>query len=118
MALFTGASPRTTGVWYDDVWDWTYYSPGSDCKGPAGAEVQFAENIDYNSSLLFSGGIDPANVPMAIVNEQCVSVYPHSRLLVNTVFEVVHGAGYQTAYVDKHPAYDLVRGPSGTGLTV
>lgn len=25
--------------------------------------------------------------------------------------------GLQTAYTDKHPAYDLVRGPSGTGLT-
>lgn len=39
------------------------------------------------------------------------------RLRVNTAFEVVRAAGYQTAYTDKHPAYDLVRGPSGTGLS-
>lgn len=44
-------------------------------------------------------------------------MYPHQRLEVNTVFEVVRAAGLQTAYTDKHPAYDLVRGPSGTGLT-
>jgi len=37
---------------------------------------------------------------------------------VNTIFELVHEAGKKTAYVDKHPAYDLVRGPSGKGLTV
>jgi hypothetical protein len=29
----------------------------------------------------------------------------------------VHGNGLETAYTDKHPAYDLARGPSGTGLT-
>jgi len=45
-------------------------------------------------------------------------IYPHNRVRVNTVFEVVHDAGKQTAYTDKHPAYDLVRGPSGQGLTV
>lgn len=34
----TGASPRTTGVWYDDTWDRDYYEPGSNCKGDSGAE--------------------------------------------------------------------------------
>lgn len=32
--------------------------------------------------------------------------------------EVVVSKGKQTAYTDKHPAYDILRGPSGTGLTV
>ena len=31
--------------------------------------------------------------------------------------EVVHAGGLETAYTDKHPSYDIVRGPSGTGLT-
>lgn len=44
-------------------------------------------------------------------------MYPHQRLQVNTIFEVIRAAGYQTAYTDKHPSYDLLRGPSGTGLT-
>ena len=38
MAQFTGATPKTTGVWYDDVWRRNYYEPGSNCTGPAGAE--------------------------------------------------------------------------------
>ena len=44
-------------------------------------------------------------------------MYPHMRLRVNTVFEVARAAGLETAYADKHPAYDLVRGPSGKGLS-
>jgi hypothetical protein len=39
---FTGAHSRTTGVWYDDNYDRTYYPPfsttGTNCAGPAGAE--------------------------------------------------------------------------------
>ena len=30
----------------------------------------------------------------------------------------MEASGKETAYTDKHPAYDLVRGPSGQGLTV
>jgi hypothetical protein len=29
-------------------------------------------------------------------------------------YEIVEAAGFQTAYTDKHPEYDMVRGPSGT----
>ena len=63
----------------------------------------------------FSGDINPANLPMVIVNRKCTETYPHIRLRVNTAFELVRAAGLQIAYADKHPAYDLVRGPSGTG---
>lgn len=35
---YTGASPRTTGVWYDDTFDRTFFAPGSNCSGPPGAE--------------------------------------------------------------------------------
>jgi predicted AlkP superfamily pyrophosphatase or phosphodiesterase len=38
MNQFTGASPHTTGVWYDDTYDRTFFEPGSNCSGPAGAE--------------------------------------------------------------------------------
>lgn len=37
---------------------------------------------------------------------------------MNTICEIVEASGKETAYADKHPAYDLVRGPSGRGLTV
>jgi Type I phosphodiesterase / nucleotide pyrophosphatase len=35
---FTGATPRTTGVWYDDTYDRTFFARGSNCTGPPGAE--------------------------------------------------------------------------------
>ncbi|KAI9872726.1 MAG: hypothetical protein M1830_001258 [Pleopsidium flavum] len=117
LSQFTGASPRTTGVWYDDTYDRSYFAPGSNCSGQAGAEVAYDESIDYNSTELFSGGIDAANLPKALVKGKCTAIYPHARLRVNTVFEVVRSKGKETAYTDKHPAYDLVRGPSGQGLS-
>ena len=36
MAQFTGATPKTTGVWYDDIWNRNIFAPGSDCTGPPG----------------------------------------------------------------------------------
>jgi hypothetical protein len=42
MKAMTGASPRTTGVWYDDTYDrafWDPFSiPGKNCDGPPGAD--------------------------------------------------------------------------------
>lgn len=42
LAQFTGASPKTTGVWYDNAYDRTYFAPFSQskkhCQGPTGAE--------------------------------------------------------------------------------
>jgi hypothetical protein len=35
---------------------------------------------------------------------------------VNTVFEVAKKAGLRTAWSDKHIAYDILSGPSGTGI--
>ena len=52
------------------------------------------------------------------MNGKCTNLYPHQRLRVNTAFEIAQAAGLQTAWSDKHPAYDLVRGPSGKGLSV
>lgn len=42
MGLFTGASPKTHGVWYDDVWDRSLWAPGSNCTGASGAESEFS----------------------------------------------------------------------------
>ena len=43
-------------------------------------------------------------------------MYPHDAISTNTIFEVVKAAGGVTAWADKHPAYDLVNGPSGKGV--
>lgn len=80
-------------------------------------KVVYDESIDYDDTQLFSGGINPDNLPRAIVRGNCTAIYPHARVRVNTVFEIVRDKGLETAYTDKHPAYDLVRGPSGKGLS-
>jgi hypothetical protein len=50
LAQYTGATPKTTGVWYDDTWDWTFYAPGSGCAGKPGAEgIPSVINISNHS---------------------------------------------------------------------
>ncbi|MGT2465162.1 alkaline phosphatase family protein [Mesorhizobium atlanticum] len=124
VALVTGGTPKSTGVFYDDSYDRTYFQPGSDCKGAPGSEVAFAENIDVDSTRLDGGGklgdfrsqIDPAKLPMAVVGGKCSVVYPHDFVRVNNVLEIVKAHGGRTAWSDKHPAYEWLNGPSGKGL--
>uniref|UniRef100_UPI0025DE856E alkaline phosphatase family protein n=1 Tax=Deinococcus sp. TaxID=47478 RepID=UPI0025DE856E len=79
-------------------------------------ELVFDESIDKNPEALDGGGgIDPLKLPRDPARG-CAPVYPHSALRVNTIFEVAHTAGLKTAWADKHPSYDLVRGPSGTSV--
>jgi len=114
LALVTGGTPKSTGVYYDDSYDRKLSAAGSDCK-VAGTEVVYDESVDKNPDLLESGGIDPVKLPRDPANG-CAPLYPHSFLRVNTVFEVARAAGLPTAWADKHPAYDLVQGPSGNGV--
>ncbi len=114
----------STGVFYDDGFDRTYFAPGSICTGTPGAEVSFAENIDVDPTRLDAGGkpgdgrsqIDPDKLPMALINGKCTAVYPHDFVQVNNIFEIVKKHGGTTAWSDKHPAYEWLNGPSGTGL--
>ena len=120
LSMVTGGTPKSTGVYYDDSYDRTLYAPGSNCTGSnsgPGIEVLYDESIEYDDSKLFSGGIDPANLPMAKdASGNCKPLYPHQFLKVNTIFEVIKAAGGYTAWSDKHAAYDLVNGPSGSGV--
>jgi hypothetical protein len=115
LALVTGGSPKSTGVYYDDSYDRNLSPPGSDCKAK-GTEVVYDESIDLKpDSMDGGGGLDEAKLPRDGGNG-CKPVYPHSFLRVNTIFEVIKAAGMRTAWSDKHPAYELVNGPSGTGV--
>jgi hypothetical protein len=145
LGQVTGGNPKTTGVYYDDSYNRTLLPPGATCTSGQttglGSEVGYAENLDANpasidagfgianlyaglpSSLLGLPGdvptidqkmIDPANLP--IDPATCKPVYPHQYLKVNTIFEVAHAAGLRTAWTDKHAAYEIVSGPSGTGV--
>lgn len=48
VAQYTGGSPKTTGVWYDVIFDRSVYPPGSDCTGESGYEGK----LDAGQSLI------------------------------------------------------------------
>ena len=119
LALVTGGSPISHGLFYDVSYDRTYFDPSNTtCSGTPGNNMVFDESIDrYTSDNVSLDVIDPTMLPRRL-NEQgkCVPVFPHEALKTNTIFEVIKGFGGHTAWADKHPAYDLVNGPSGKGL--
>ncbi len=121
LAMVTGGTPVSTGVYYDDSYDRALLPPLIDADGnplggsTPGTEVVYDESIDINPDALDGGGgINRARLPRNPANGK--PVYPHSFLRVNTIFEVARAAGLRTAWSDKHPAYDLVNGPSGKGV--
>jgi hypothetical protein len=126
-ALVTGASPRSTGAFYDVSYDRNlsppakttpYGIPGgaSLCPSVVGTQIGFDEQIDADYTKLDAGGgIDPNFLPRDPKNG-CAPVYPHQFIRVNTLFEVVKAAGGYTAWSDKHQSYELAKGRSGHGL--
>jgi hypothetical protein len=129
MALVTGATPKLSGVYYDDSYDRTMFAPPAqtasgtqDCSGPAGAEAMYFENVDTGaptfsnpngSRPILGNTIDPAQLGRKIVNGACVPVWPNDFLRTNSIFSVAHQAGLRTAWADKHPAAD--QGVAGHG---
>jgi hypothetical protein len=124
VAQVTGASPLTAGVFYDDSYDRDLYPAGSNCSGPIGTETNVSEALDKDSSKLNAGGvlghpltqIDPALLPLSKASGSCQPVYPHQLIFANTIFEVIKKAGLRTAWSDKHPAYEILNGPSGHSI--
>ena len=126
IAQVTGATPLTADVFYDDGYDRTMYAAGSNCVSATGAgtETNLSEALDKDSSRLDGGGrlgkpltqIDVAKLPVKLVNGVCTPMYPHDFIHANTIFEVAHQAGLRTAWSDKHPAYEILNGPSGHGI--
>jgi len=111
LALVTGGTPAATGVYYDNTWDRSLAPPTGPCAA-TGAHVPYNEAVDAPGGK----GIDAATLPRDPAHG-CRPVYPWQYLRVNTVFNVVHAAGGYTAWADKHPAYAIVQGPSGDGVT-
>ena len=118
MALVTGATPKSAGVYYDDSYD-RRLSPPAGC-GTIGTETLYAENLDTSfddglgGATKLTNTIDPNRLPRD-ASTDCAPVYPHQFLRVNTIFNVAHDAGLYTAWSDKHPAYEIVRGRANTG---
>ena len=119
LALVTGGSPISHGMFYDVSYDRTYFDPtNTTCAGTPGNSMVFDESLDkYTAANVSLDVIDPAKLPRRIDEHgNCVPVWPHNAIKANTIFEVVKAAGGKTAWADKHPAYDLVNGPSGKGV--
>src|SRR5271166_3700120 len=141
IAQVTGASPKTAGLFYDDSYDRTEYPskasftsqgmPDPGCTGGPGTEVTNFEELDksYNFATgvvadIAGGGtlgqvytqLDTDNMQRRLVNGECQPVYPHQYLRTNTIFEIIKQAGGITAWSDKHPAYEVLSGPSGKGI--
>ncbi len=133
MALVSGGTPRTTGIYYDVAFDRTLDGPqmttgtglaAAPCTpyaAPTGTTTDNDQGIDLDDTKLNGGAdataaaIDPKKLsrnPAA----GCAPVYPWNFLRTNTIFGVIHAAGGYTAWIDKHPSYAMVAGPGGTGL--
>jgi len=119
LALVTGGSPVSHELFYDVSYDRKLFDPtNTTCSGVPGNTIVFDESVDvYNAQNVSQDVIDPARLPRGFdKNGKCVPVYPHDAIRANTIFEVVKASGGHTAWADKHPAYDLVNGPSGKGV--
>ena len=137
-ALMTGADPKVTGIYYDDEYSHNVFPPGTtSCTGPApGGNVIYDSPDDLDATSLDAGqGIpglaqNPALImnmtgdPTTLLNpstfpvdaKSCQPIYPHSYIKVNTIFNVIKGAGLRTAWSDKHPVYESFNGPAGNGI--
>jgi hypothetical protein len=121
LAMVTGGSPAVTGVYYDDSYDRLLLPPNIDADGnplggsTPGTEIVYDETVDFDLTRPDGGGgINPDRLPRDAAT--LLPVFPHSFLRVNTIFEVARKGHLRTAWSDKHPAYDIVNGPSGDGV--
>jgi len=118
-ALFSGTSPRNSGIFWETVYDRSLYPPGSNCVGPVGTIADYSEAIDLDNTMLDGGGgFNLSLLPQELTSwGTCAYVYPHNFIRTNTIFEVGRGNGLVTAYADKHLSYEFLNGPSGVGLS-
>jgi hypothetical protein len=120
LALVTGGSPISHGLFYDVSYNRGIFDPtNTTCSGQPGNMQVFDESIDkYSGSPPVSlNVIDPTALPNHLdENGKCVRLFPHNAMKSNTIFEVVKANGGITAWADKHPAYDIANGPSGKGV--
>lgn len=135
IGQLTGGTPASTGIYYDATYNHALLPAGTTtCAGAKpGAQVDLTENLDHDQSRLDAGQglaglpgsvLSMTGAPQTVLNQAllpvdprtCRPVQPHQYLKVNTVFEVARQAGLRTAWSDKHPAYEILNGPSGAGV--
>jgi hypothetical protein len=133
VGQMTGGDPGVTGIYYDDTWNHDVFPAGTtNCTGPVpGDEAAYMEAADIDQTRLDAGQglkglpgsilrmtgnplqvINPANLPVDPTT--CKPILPNQYIKVNTIFNVASDAGLRTAWSDKHPANQVLSGPSGT----
>jgi len=136
MSIISGGSPKLVGAYYDVAYDRVFAPPATDtgngvlhgsCSvGRAnGTRTEYEEGVDLDQTKLNGGStaytttdggtqsIDPNKLIRDPFNG-CKPVYPWNFVRANTIFGVIHHAGFFTAWSDKHPVYAAVSGPTGT----
>jgi len=113
LAMVTGGTPRSTGVYYDDGYDRSLALASGPCV--PGAHVVWKQNLDV-LPFSFTTTIDPLLLPRDPADGCTSRVWPHQFPRMNNVFEIVKAAGGRTAWSDKHPAYEFLNGPSSMGI--
>ncbi len=134
VGQMTGGDPGVTGIYYDDTWNHDVFPAGTtNCTGPVpGGEAAYMEAADIDQTRLDAGQgltglpgsilqmtgnplqvINPANLPVDPTT--CKPILPNQYIKVNTIFNVASAAGLRTAWSDKHPANQVLSGPSGNG---
>jgi len=138
MAIVTGATPRTMGIYYDVAYDRSLDAPAlttgnglgsGPCTpgaAPTGTTTEYEEGIDIDQTKLnggaygaglTDGGVSSIDSRKLVRDPKrdCYPVFPWNFVRTNTIFSVIHAAGGYTAWSDKHPAYSAVAGPNPLG---
>jgi type I phosphodiesterase/nucleotide pyrophosphatase len=78
--------------------------------------------VDTNPAAIMNltphpqSGLNPASFPVDPAG--CQPIMPWDYLKVNTIFQVIQGAGMRTAWSDKHAIYSSFNGPGSGGLSI
>src|ERR1700732_3652552 len=79
LALVTGGSPRTHGLFYDYSYDRTIWAPdNTTCSGKPGTQMIFDESIDLYVNGVSQNVIDKKALPFYLDPQgHCAPFYPH-----------------------------------------
>jgi hypothetical protein len=118
LAMVTGGTPKSTGVYYDDGYDRGLIRFDLTCESVMGTQVLWKQNLDeaqldaFGNPVPWLTVIKDSQLPLNPNVFPCARVQPYDFPRVNNVFEIVTAAGGHTAWSDKHPAYKFLRGRS------
>src|SRR5438105_12789808 len=74
LAMLTGGTPKSTGVFYDASYDRSLYPAGSACQGPQGTPTIYDESIakhDAAGNIPCWATIDPSLLPLPKADDRC-----------------------------------------------